>query len=94
MSCCLVPLETDDLPPLTSCRPHLLHPDLQKQRDSLFIYLQELSKARPRGKSDDNLMNDIARCDSELALVRDDLVRLPCSFWLHRPKVSLRFVCV
>jgi hypothetical protein len=39
-------------------------------------YLSELSKARPRGKSDDLLMSEISRCDSELALVRDDLVRV------------------
>lgn len=49
--------------------------DLGKQRDSLMNYLGELSKARPRGKSDDILMSEISRCDSELALVRDDLVR-------------------
>lgn len=53
--------------------------DLGKQRDSLMNYLQELSKARPRGKSDDLLLSEISRCDSELALVRDDLVRGPLS---------------
>lgn len=48
---------------------------LHKQRDSLMAYLKELQKAYPKGKTDDNLQGDITRCDAELVLVKDDLVR-------------------
>ena len=52
---------------------------LHKQRDSLMGYLKELQKAYPKGKTDDNLTGDITRCDAELVLVKDNLVRPPIS---------------
>lgn len=55
-------------------------------------YLGELSKARPRGKSDDLLMSEISRCDSELALVRDDLVRSSCEALAECSRLMIAFL--
>ena len=37
--------------------------------------LQDLSKAKPRGKADENLIAEISRLESSMTVTKDDLVR-------------------
>ncbi|CDZ96284.1 cohesin complex subunit psm1 [Phaffia rhodozyma] len=46
---------------------------LHQQRDSLMAHLAQLAKERPKAKSDEHLVAEITRLESELAIVRDDL---------------------
>ncbi|KAJ6610416.1 condensin complex subunit SMC1 [Mycena sp. CBHHK59/15] len=46
---------------------------LTRAKDGLLAQLRELSKQKPRGKTDENLIGDIARIESAITLARDDL---------------------
>ncbi|KAJ3798658.1 condensin complex subunit SMC1 [Lentinula aff. detonsa] len=46
---------------------------LQKSRDSLLAKLRDLSKQKPRGKTDENLIAEISQLESNLAIARDEL---------------------
>jgi hypothetical protein len=50
---------------------------LTRLRDNLVAQLQELNRSKPRGKADENVIAEITRLESAIAVVRDDLVR----FW-------------
>ena len=47
---------------------------LQRLRDSLLQQLQELSRSQPQDKSDEGLLDSMARLDAEFAIAKDDLV--------------------
>jgi len=51
---------------------------LIKKRDALLSEQRELSKQRPRGKTDEHLSAEIARLESLLTVARDDLVGSSC----------------
>jgi structural maintenance of chromosome 1 len=38
--------------------------------------LQELSRSKPRGKADDNIIAEITRLESAMTVTKDDLVRI------------------
>ncbi|KAE9404591.1 condensin complex subunit SMC1 [Gymnopus androsaceus JB14] len=46
---------------------------LQKSRDSLLTKLRDLSKQKPRGKTDENLIAEISQLESNITIVRDEL---------------------
>lgn len=46
---------------------------LTRLRDSLVAQLQELNRTKPRGKADENVIAEITRLESAIAVVRDDL---------------------
>ncbi|KAJ7098698.1 condensin complex subunit SMC1 [Mycena belliarum] len=46
---------------------------LVKTKDALLAQLRELSKQKPRGKTDENLIGDIGRIESATTLAKDDL---------------------
>ncbi|KAJ3819709.1 SMCs flexible hinge [Lentinula raphanica] len=46
---------------------------LQKSRDSLLAKLRDLSKQKPRGKTDENLIAEISQLESNLAIAKDEL---------------------
>lgn len=46
---------------------------LTRLRDSLVAQLQELNRSKPRGKADENVIAEITRLESAIAVVRDDL---------------------
>lgn len=57
-------------------RSHICVPvGLQKTRDKYMHDLAELSRTRPRGNTDDNLLAEISRLEPALTVARDDLVR-------------------
>jgi structural maintenance of chromosome 1 len=47
---------------------------LHRVRDALMAQLHELNKSKPRGKADENLIAEISRLESSIAVTRDDLV--------------------
>src|ERR1700722_5969451 len=47
---------------------------LRRARDALKNQLQELLKQRPRGRDDDDLIEEIGRLESNIVSARDDLV--------------------
>lgn len=47
---------------------------LIRLRDTLKSQLQELSRSKPRGKADENIIAEIARLESAITLAKDDLV--------------------
>lgn len=51
-------------------------PGLQRLRDSLMAQLTELTKAKPRGHSDDTILSDLQSIESSIALKRDEMVQL------------------
>ena len=59
LSCCLMPTRGSGL---------------QRARDSLMSELRELSKKKPRGKADENLIAEMTRLESTITLAKDDLV--------------------
>ncbi|THU82274.1 condensin complex subunit SMC1 [Dendrothele bispora CBS 962.96] len=46
---------------------------LQRQRDLLLGQLRDLSKQKPRGKTDENLVSEISRLESTITVAKDDL---------------------
>lgn len=46
-------------------------------RDGLLSGLRDLTKQKPRGKVDENLIAEVARLESSITIARDDLVRAP-----------------
>lgn len=50
-------------------------PGLQRVRDNLQQQLRDLNKEKPRNNADERLVSEITRLESELLVVRDDLVR-------------------
>ncbi|KAG1840638.1 hypothetical protein F4604DRAFT_1832337 [Suillus subluteus] len=46
---------------------------LTRLRDNLVAQLQELNRSKPRGKADENVIAEITRLESAIAVVRDDL---------------------
>jgi hypothetical protein len=42
--------------------------------------LQDVAKAKPRGKADENLIAEITRLESSITVTRDDLVSVQISF--------------
>lgn len=56
--------------------PHThLYVGLTRLRDNLVAQLQELNRSKPRGKADENVIAEITRLESAIAVIRDDLVR-------------------
>lgn len=53
---------------------------LQKSRDSLLAKLRDLSKQKPRGKTDENFIAEISQLESYITIARDELVRCDISF--------------
>lgn len=49
---------------------------LVRLRDNLMAQLQELSRAKPRGKADENVVSEITRLESAATVTKDDLVML------------------
>jgi structural maintenance of chromosome 1 len=56
---------------------------LVRLRDNLVAQLQELNRSKPRGKADENVIAEITRLESAIAVVRDDLVRSRNNYWWH-----------
>jgi hypothetical protein len=56
---------------------------LIRAKDGLLAQLRELSKQKPRGKTDENLIADIARIEGAIAIAKDDLVRVLNYLGLH-----------
>jgi structural maintenance of chromosome 1 len=56
---------------------------LTRLRDNLVAQLQELNRSKPRGKADENVIAEITRLESAIAVVRDDLVRSWNSYRWH-----------
>lgn len=48
---------------------------LQRVRDEFLTRLNELIQSKPRNKVDDNLISEITRLESALAVAKDELVR-------------------
>ncbi|KAG1851643.1 hypothetical protein F4604DRAFT_2045670 [Suillus subluteus] len=46
---------------------------LTRLRDNFVAQLQELNRSKPRGKADENVIAEITRLESAIAVVRDDL---------------------
>ncbi|KAF8840540.1 RecF/RecN/SMC protein [Paxillus ammoniavirescens] len=46
---------------------------LIRLRDNLMAQLQELSRSKPRGKADDNIIAEITRLESAITVTKDDL---------------------
>ncbi|KAK7467271.1 Structural maintenance of chromosomes protein 1 [Stygiomarasmius scandens] len=46
---------------------------LQRQRDVLLAQLRDLSKQKPRGKTDETLLSEISRLESNITVAKDDL---------------------
>lgn len=49
-------------------------------RDGLKAQLRELSKQKPRGQTDENMIGEISRLESATTVARDDLVRVTFHF--------------
>ena len=47
---------------------------LIRTRDNLLTEQRELSKQKPRGKTDESLISDISRLESVIIVAKDDLV--------------------
>ncbi len=47
---------------------------LIRTRDSLLAEQRELSKQKPRGKTDEALISEISRLESNITVAKDDLV--------------------
>jgi len=58
----------------TSCLVNLLPLGLIRTRDSLLAEQRELSKQKPRGKTDEALISEISRQESDITVAKDDLV--------------------
>ncbi|TFK73385.1 condensin complex subunit SMC1 [Pluteus cervinus] len=46
---------------------------LIRRRDELMAHLRDLSKQKPRGKADENLIADVSRLESAITVARDEL---------------------
>jgi hypothetical protein len=67
---------------------------LTRLRDNLVAQLQELNRSKPRGKADENVIAEITRLESAIAVVRDDLVRSWNSCrWHYNNLIVLSAVC-
>lgn len=53
---------------------------LMRVRDGLKAQLRELSKQKPRGQTDENMIGEISRLESATTVARDDLVRVTFHF--------------
>ncbi|KAF5389616.1 hypothetical protein D9757_004216 [Collybiopsis confluens] len=53
---------------------------LQKSRDTLLTRLRDLSKQKPRGKTDENLIATISQLESSITIARDELAPLRSVF--------------
>lgn len=79
-TCRVRPLSILFTPNPSPCSSHLIHYlmgrhiGLHRVRDTLHNQLSELLKSKPRNKADDSLLSEITRLESELVVVRDDLV--------------------
>jgi len=49
---------------------------LSRQRDNLLAEQRELNKQKPRGKTDESLIAEISRLETEITVAKDDLVSL------------------
>lgn len=49
---------------------------LIRSRDNLLAEQRELSKQKPRGKTDESLISEISRLESVIVVFKDDLVRI------------------
>ncbi|KAM6496344.1 condensin complex subunit SMC1 [Amanita muscaria] len=63
---------------------------LQRVRDSLMSDLRELSKQKPRGKADENLIAEVTRLETAITLAKDDLTA--CKLRLTGIKDELKHV--
>ncbi|KAH7906967.1 RecF/RecN/SMC [Hygrophoropsis aurantiaca] len=61
---------------------------LHRVRDALTAQLQELNRSKPRGKADENIIAEITRLESALAVTRDDLSA--CRLRLNGTKDELK----
>ncbi|EGO30022.1 hypothetical protein SERLADRAFT_458485 [Serpula lacrymans var. lacrymans S7.9] len=61
---------------------------LYRVRDALTAQLQELSRSKPRGKADENLIAEVTRLESVIAVVKDDLSA--CKLRLNGAKDELK----
>ncbi|KAG1829379.1 hypothetical protein F4604DRAFT_1947703 [Suillus subluteus] len=61
---------------------------LTRLRDNFVAQLQELNRSKPRGKADENVIAEITRLESAIAVVRDDLVR-SCYRWHYNSLIVL-----
>ncbi|KAH7929959.1 RecF/RecN/SMC protein [Leucogyrophana mollusca] len=61
---------------------------LHRVRDALTAQLQELNRSKPRGKADENIIAEITRLESALAVTRDDLSA--CKLRLNGTKDELK----
>lgn len=61
---------------------------LIRLRDTLKSQLQELSRSKPRGKADENIISEIARLESAITLAKDDLVSSVKPVVMHTYKVA------
>lgn len=52
-----------------------IHQGLIRVRDALKGQLRDLSKQKPRGQSDENLISEVSRLETAITVARDDLVR-------------------
>jgi structural maintenance of chromosome 1 len=55
---------------------------LIRVRDGLMAQLRELSKQKPRGQTDENLIGEISRLEAGLTVAKDDLVGFHIPFAL------------
>lgn len=60
---------------------------LNRARDTLLAEQRELTKQKPRGKTDEALISDITRLEANITVAKDDLV---CCFFLFKG-LSLMF---
>jgi hypothetical protein len=66
---------------------------LQRVRDSLKAQLRDLSKQKPRGQTDENLLSEISRLEAGLTVARDDLVGILTSRFTLRVWVVECWMC-
>ncbi|KAF9231132.1 hypothetical protein BU15DRAFT_68589, partial [Melanogaster broomeanus] len=52
---------------------------LIRLQDNLMAQLQELSRSKPRGKADDNIIAEITRLDSAITVTKDDMSIFECT---------------
>lgn len=67
---------------------------LQKSRDSLLSKLRDLSKQKPRGKTDENLIAEISQLESNITIARDELVCYDPLHSLRLLKTLLSLECL
>ncbi|KAF7984629.1 hypothetical protein HWV62_12853 [Athelia sp. TMB] len=63
---------------------------LHRLRDTLMTTLQDLGKAKPRGKADENLVAEISRLESSITVTKDDLAA--CKSRLSSAKEELKHI--